>query len=243
MSMTQRPAHPRHPRQRPPHPGGFTLIELVAVMAIMVLVLTLALGAHRMWRRAGALQSTATLALTHLNLARQHAITQATPTTWTAVNARPRAQDGRLSLEGDFAEDEPQESGWILITVAAPRQDGASSGHAPADHPEDGDTPHPERVLLADPVRLPRRHLWSLRTDDGPALEPLTPAVRWNVTFLPDGSCAGSDMLWPLNRRELWFFEDAGPASRTNLLRRGSLQVERLTGLARPAPATEEVRP
>ncbi len=243
MSMTQHPADPSAHRRRPPRRGGFTLIELVAVMAIMVLVLTLALGAHRMWRRAGALQSIATLALTQLNLARQHAITQARPTTWTAVNARPLPRDGRLSLEGDFAEEEPLEQGWVLITVAAPPPEGEAGGRTPAAHPEDGDTPHPERLLLADPVRLPRRHLWSLRTADGPALEPLTPGERWNVTFLPDGSCAGSDMLWPLNRRELSFFEDAGPASRTNLLRRGSLQIERLTGLARPVSATEEVRP
>ncbi len=230
----KRTSHPPAPSFR----RGFTLIELVAVMVIMVLVLTLALGAHRMWRRAGALQSVGTLALTHLSLARQHAITHATPTTWTAVNARPVPRDGRLAFDQDLAWDEPLEYGWLLLTKAA--------GETP-EHPH-ADEPGPDRLLLADPVRLPRRHLWALPVGGDPdgerALAPLEPNAFWHVTFLPDGGCGGSDALWPDNQRRLSFFEDIGPAARTNLLRRGTVRVERLTGLARPAPPErEEVQP
>lgn len=63
-----------------------TLIELVAVMSIMALIFSLAIGAYLSWGRVTALSSAETRLISSLGLARQWAISHREPTTLSATN-------------------------------------------------------------------------------------------------------------------------------------------------------------
>jgi type II secretory pathway pseudopilin PulG len=216
--------------------AGFTLVEVISVTVVMVLVLTIAVGAHLMWKRHSALDSTATQVYAHLALARQHAITQALPTTFSASN-RPLSDNrdaGLLDLDRDLLDPAPEEPDQGVFFVSIARTNGVSTA--------DGDTPPAnERTLLGDVVRMPRRTLWiTRRTTPEAADAPLLAIDPLHLTFLPDGSCAPDPDTWPDGARDLVLFQDVSDAARTNRLLRRTVRVNPLTGLARTLSREEE---
>lgn len=66
--------------------AGYTLLEMVAVLALMTVLLTLAVGAYLGWGQAHALNAAESLLLTGLTRAREFAVTQRRDTTLTATN-------------------------------------------------------------------------------------------------------------------------------------------------------------
>lgn len=210
---------------------GFTLVELISVMVVMVLVLTIAIGAHLMWKRQNALDAVAMQVFAHLSLARQYAITQAVPTTFTASNRALKHNPavGTLSLDTDFvAPTNAPDRGLFFVSTA--------STNDAVDNAEDT-PPSAERTLLGDVSQLPRRIVWF----DVAAAVPTT--EHSHITFLPDGTCATDESAWPDGTRDLVFSQDISPAVRTNRLLRRTVRVNPLTGLARAFTRDEEVQP
>ncbi len=110
---------------------AFTLIEVISVMVVMMLVLTIAIGSHLMWKRHHALDTVEMQVLAQLSLARQHAITQARPTTFSTSNSVDRGFFG-LSTAGNPTDDAEE-----------------AIGH------------HVEiRTPIGDTLPMPRRVLW-----------------------------------------------------------------------------------
>lgn len=216
--------------------AGFTLVEVISVTVVMVLVLTIAVGAHLMWKRHSALDSTATQVYAHLALARQHAITQAVPTTFSASNLQldPDRGAGLLRLDTQVVDPAPEEPDQGIFFVSIAQTNGVSAA--------DGDTPPAnERVLIGDVARMPRRTLWMTRRTTPVAVDaPLLAIDPLHLTFLPDGSCAPDPDTWSDGARDLVFFQDVSDAARTNRLLRRTVRVNPLTGLARTLSREEE---
>lgn len=201
-------------------------------MVVMVLVLTIAVGSHLMWKRQNALDAVTSQVIAHLSLARQYAITQAQPTTFTASNGT-LADDwngGVLSLDAHLVPATPDsdpDRGLFFVSTSTNAADQVEE-----------DEPFPERALLSDVVRLPRRLVWAVLTSDSPPSVELS-LDALHVTFLSDGSCKdGVETTLTFT-----FLQDITPAARTNALLRRSIRVNGLTGLARPIPRDEEVLP
>lgn len=118
---------------------AFTLVELISVMVVMVLVLTIAVGSHLMWKRHNALDAVEMQVLAQLSLARQYAITQVRPTTCSFSNAVDR--------------------GLCWVSVPSNRVDDATE--------ESGGNPVEARTPIGDTLRMPRQvMLWP--TDTAP---------------------------------------------------------------------------
>lgn len=69
--------------------GGFTLIEIAAVMAIIVTVLAMAVGAHYAWKRSFSLDTALFRMESSLSFARQRAISTGRPTVAAIGNFGP----------------------------------------------------------------------------------------------------------------------------------------------------------
>jgi type II secretory pathway pseudopilin PulG len=69
--------------------SAFTIIELVSVLAIIVVMLSIALGSYSGWTRAAGIDAAANLTATILGHAREEAITQRTGTHVTCGNFTP----------------------------------------------------------------------------------------------------------------------------------------------------------
>jgi len=121
---------------------GFTLIELISVMVVMVLVLTIAVGSHLMWKRHNALDAVEMQVLAHLSLARQHAITQVRPTSFWVTNALERGE-------------------YLVSTSAEGAEDMHEAAGAPSEY----------RTLIGGTNAMPRQLFWR-RDLDSPELEP-----------------------------------------------------------------------
>ena len=83
-----------------PHRRGFTIIELVSVLAIIVVMLSIALGSYSGWTRAAGIDAAANLTATIFGHARDLAITQGVNAQVTCSNttATGRAPCGMISV-------------------------------------------------------------------------------------------------------------------------------------------------
>ena len=210
--------------------SAFTLVEIISVMVVMVLILSVAVGAHMMWKRHTALDALTMQIASQLALARQYAITQARPATFTAANSalHPDWDGGVLDFRHDLALDRiNSDRGLFLVTVPADTFDDSE----PESPPDDPSAPIPDkRSPIGEVIRMPRRVLWSTRPTEARAspVEPMS--VATSITFQPDGTCTvdpeSDDIV-------LTFLQDSTPAARTNILMRRSLRINPMTGLAR----------
>ncbi len=98
--------------------GGFTLIELTVVVAIIALMLTMAVGAHYAWKRASALDAAEVRAVALLSLARQHAIASGRPAVFAFGNGTiPYADEAiRNSLQLSATSTNAY-SGWCAVVA------------------------------------------------------------------------------------------------------------------------------
>ncbi len=210
------------------------LVEIISVTVIMVLVLSIAVGAHLMWKRHQSFDSVVTEITAHLSLARQYAITQGEPATFTVSNlALTRHESHRLRFDNDFAAPESlaEERGLFLVSAASTNLNAVTDWEELLDY---------DRILLGDVIRLPRHMLW-LRPDSATTTAEFLPTDPLHITFMPDGSCAEDDSNWPDTPRDLVFFHNLSSASRTNRLMRRTIRINPLTGLARVLTTTEEI--
>jgi prepilin-type N-terminal cleavage/methylation domain-containing protein len=79
---------------RPAKASAFTLIELVSVLAIIVVLLSIALGSYSGWTRAAGVEAAASLTATVFSHARELAITERLDTRVVCGNITP---DGRAA--------------------------------------------------------------------------------------------------------------------------------------------------
>ena len=79
---------------------GFTLLELMAVMAIVVLLLTLALPSFVGWGRSAAVSRSAESVRATLDAARQRAVSRCQPITVTFSNAPSSPPQAICLVEG-----------------------------------------------------------------------------------------------------------------------------------------------
>lgn len=168
--------------------GGFTLIEIAAVMAITTMVLAMAVGAHYAWKRAAALDAARLRAESCFALARHRAVASGHPTVVILGDANAPVQRTSLRLDGtqgaaDAAaiafETELQTGGsWCCVLEITNVLDEAA---AFALVEEGADTEFP----LVGPVAMfPTIVQWA---DDESGS---TPEYPRRILFLPDGTAS-----------------------------------------------------
>ena len=191
---------------------AFTLIELISVMVVMVLILTIAVGSHLMWKRHNALDAVEMQVLAHLSLARQHAITQMCPTTFTASNSVDR--------------------GFFWISIASNHVDNVSFEDSKNNLTEN-------RVMIGDRQQMSRQLLWCDPPDTAGKVSTVPIGKPIHLIFYPDASCVNfypDASVVSKDKREdtlFTFFHAVSDSAATNIILRRSICVNAFTGLAR----------
>lgn len=141
--------------------AAFTLVELVAVMAVMAAILMTAVASYPSWGRIHAMRSAESLVMGELQRARQLAITQ--------------NRHVRLGVTNSVPESPRLPYGRIFLACSDP-DDAKSEGSFPVTFGKTNDLPRGVFFVLSKDI-----------ADDpspGKAERPST------ITFKPDGSCA-----------------------------------------------------
>ena len=164
--------------------GGFTLIEIAAVMAIITMVLAMAVGAHYAWKRWTALDAAQLRAESCFALARQHAVGTGHPTFVALGCGGAPVATNSLDVTTFFSEQESQDNygsatnglAWCCAAEVTNVLDWTAAYELLGDG-SSSTSPYP----IVGPVAV------------------FTPAVRWGtmddgafsgriLLFLPDGS-------------------------------------------------------
>ncbi|MGI6495957.1 MAG: hypothetical protein ACOX5G_07685 [Kiritimatiellia bacterium] len=199
--------------------GGYTLIELVSAMALVVALLMAAVAAYPSWGRIHAMRAAESLMMGELQRARQFAVTHGRPVRLCITNSVPDSPRPPL--------------GRIWVSCATP-DIADTTGQFPLCIGKTNDLPRGVFFVLTksgadDPV------------DDASRFERPT-----SVTFAPDGGCAvGGDWGEPEGEgsndwgadevRRIFLLrhrQRTGPKDAPRYLQLG-FEVHRLTGLAR----------
>ncbi len=159
--------------------GGFTLIELTAVMAIVALLLTMAVGAHYAWKRASALDTAEVRVVAALSLARQQAMATGRPTVFAYGNGTVPYADEALRTTLDLSAAATNAyAGWCCVLALTNALEEADAWDAL----EQGE--EKEYPIVGAPVVFPEPLLWG---DMGGIDE--SEEVRYFLA-LPDGGFA-----------------------------------------------------
>lgn len=135
--------------------GGFTLIELTAVMAIVALLLTMAVGAHYAWKRASALDTAEVRAVAALSLARQQAMATGRPTVFAYGNGEVPYADEELRTTLDLSAAATNAyAGWCCVVALTNALEEADAWDAL----EQGN--EKEFPIVGAPVVFPEPLLW-----------------------------------------------------------------------------------
>lgn len=194
---------------------GFTLIEIISVLVIMVLILSAAAGAYLAWKRADALPSAEMLVRSGLSLARQNAISTRVPTTFTVLNADPGAASG---FAGIIASNDLEA---LYRNIPDNPKNGYFFVSAPAENDEE------LSVVIGGITGLPSGIAWYDPADTNEVLK-----TSCGVTFLSDGSCLRTEEDMRKGVR-FHMVQNTGKASVTNPLCRAIIDVNPLTGYPR----------
>ena len=210
---------------------GYTLIELVAVMALVSAVLLAAVATYPSWNRIHSMRAAESILLGEFQKARELALTQnlyVRVGVTNCVRSLPRPS-----------------SGLVWISCADPGDDDAEPGHFPISMGKTNELPRGVFFVLSDAdrtARVPAEHPGASESSDWPA----------SVTFRPDGACAvGGDWgdEWGDDEVERTFriryqhpsgrSDDSTAPDKAHYLFQG-FAVHRLTGLARVVPAAHD---
>ncbi len=216
--------------------GGFTLIELSVVMAIIAMVLAMAVGAHHAWRSASALDAAWLRAESCLALARQRAVAAGRPAYFLYGNGEfPRSDDSPDCVSPSYlflrSSVLTSSEGWCCVLDATNAVGVADDPGLLPDFLEGPDLP-----MVGAPAFFEKSIRW-WDGDDEQFLE-------WNAfVFWPDGS---ADILyeWPgatLTNILCGAGIQAGETAERRRTHSRAFVLDRISGLARAVPPSSDV--
>ena len=215
--------------------GGFTLIEISAVLAIVTMVLAMAVGAHYAWKRATALDTAALRAESCFALARQRAVAASRPHLVVFGNGEMPVTTNAVDLSLLEGDDE-ESSGWCCAADVTNLLDAVV-----AEEILENPSSAPKYPLVgASALFAPSVIWWDIDAD-----EPLT---AQQVLFLPDGSArvpGGDDALGALTNFLFGAAASGGTASggsadeRTRAANSRALVIDLRSGMVRTLPRDE----
>ena len=190
--------------------GGFTLIEIAAVMAIITTVLAMAVGAHYAWKRSSALDTALFRIESCFALARQQAIASGHPSLAVIGNAAP-PDSVMFDFSTPLDKDAPH-GVWCGVFDWTNQLDAATVCLEITEQSNVPDLP----IVGAPAVFPPSVDACNNDQDDD------TSDVVRVFVFSPDGSIAGAFRSAGEN-----YFEDETGASLTNVVYGASAHAAR----------------
>ena len=211
--------------------GGFTLIEISAVLAIVTMVLAMAVGAHYAWKRATALDAAALRAESCFALARQRAVAASRPHLVVFGNGEMPVTTNAVDLSLLEGDDDEESSGWCCTADVTNLLDAVV-----AEEILENPSSVPEYPLVgASALFAPSVIWWDIDADE--------PLAAQQVLFLPDGSArvpGGDDTLGALTNFLFGAAASAGSADeRTRAANSRALVIDLRSGMVRTLPRDE----